>query len=99
MISIYKHAPLIVLTFVFLTATVALTLTVNDDATAKVVDVRSCRSVSADWRNCLTPNGGCPERMPPYKQWGVHIGNIPTCCCAPLKSDQQNFKWGQSLYR
>ena len=84
-----KYVPYILLASVFLVATVGLTLNLTENTTGDVVKTRACSSVKEDWVNCLTPNGGCPQKYPPYKQWAAHIGNIPTCCCAPLKSEDK----------
>ena len=93
-----QYLPFVLLAFVALTGIVGLTLSTSESTTANVVAERSCATENTpNWVNCLTENGGCPERYPPYKQYGVHIGNVPTCCCAPLHSEQ-NFKKVRSLY-
>lgn len=93
-----RYVPYVLLAFVFLVATIGLTLNLTSDITGDVAAQRQCSSVTKDWVNCESENGGCPQRYPPYKQWSVDIGNIATCCCAPIKSED-NFRWGQPLYR
>lgn len=95
-----EHSHYFVLAFVALTAVVALTVAVKDDVTGEVTGSRPCNLAGPNWVNCLSENGGCPaapEGYAPYKQYGLRIGNVPTCCCALLKS-AEDFRYGQSLY-
>ncbi len=93
-----KYVPYLLLASVFIVGAVGLTLNLTEDTTANVVDVHSCKAFREDAVSCLSENGGCPKEFPPLKQYGLYIGNMPKCCCVPLKTEQQ-FKWGQSLYK
>ncbi|MBI4142094.1 hypothetical protein HY484_04165 [Candidatus Woesearchaeota archaeon] len=94
----HNYLPFALLAFVALTGIVGLTLSASESTTANLVVERSCATENTpDWVNCLTPNGGCPERYPPYKQYAMVIGNVPTCCCAPLHN-AENFNRVRSLY-
>ncbi|MBI4140986.1 hypothetical protein HY485_04070 [Candidatus Woesearchaeota archaeon] len=96
-----QYLPFVLLAFVALTGVVGLTLSTSESTTANVVAERSCATENTpNWVNCLTPNGGCPapeEDFAPYKQYAMVIGNIPTCCCAPLHT-QERYHRIRSLY-
>lgn len=92
-----KYVPYALLGSVFLVAVVGLLLNLSEEPTANVVQQRQCSSVNPTWVNCVSETGGCPDRYPPFKQWGVSIGYIPTCCCAPLHSED-NYRQVRSLY-
>jgi hypothetical protein len=93
-----QYLPFVLLAFVILTGVAGLTLSLDNNVVGNLVVERSCASEKTkDWVNCLTPNGGCPERYPPYKQYGLYIDNAPACCCVPLHS-AENFKKVRSLY-
>lgn len=92
-----QYLPFVLLAFVALTGVVGLVISTSESTTANIVVERSCSTVQKDWVNCLTQNGGCPTRYPPYKQWSVNIGYVPTCCCDPLHTTE-NYHKIRSLY-
>lgn len=93
-----KYVPYMLFASVLAVAAVGMIVSMQENATANAVIDRSCKSVNSAWTECTSENGGCPQKYPPYKQWGIHIANVPKCCCAPLKTER-NFKYGQSLYK
>ncbi|MBI4017137.1 MAG: hypothetical protein HY363_05605 [Candidatus Aenigmarchaeota archaeon] len=80
-----------VLILVSLVAVGGLLLHTNESTTALVpaqkVWENNCRLVDANYKNCVSHNGGCSPGYPDFKQYNFNVKGIMTCCCVPYNSN------------
>lgn len=97
-----EKAGVAVLVLVSLVAIGGMLLYTNDSATALVpannIQVKDCRILDGDYKNCVSPNGGCSPGYPVFKQYNFNVKGIMTCCCVPHGSNYKQVKRGNSLY-